>query len=95
MDTEHVLEIGTRGIHLLFDTETIVEAFDQDADGLRAELDGRFDEVHSAIDGLVRLPTAREAREFIHGLPRSIRYVLVLLYFELVDGRMRPDAVLH
>ena len=95
MDPERLLEIGSRGIHLLFDTETIVCAFQQDADLLRGELDGRFDEVHFAIDGLVTIPTAQEARTFIDGLPTSVRHVLVLLYFELLDGKLRESAVLH
>ncbi len=95
MDTERLLDIGARGIHLLFDTETIVRAFQQDADLLRDELDGRFDEVHFAIDGLVRIPNAELARDFIEDLPVSVRYVLVLLYFELLDGRLRDAAVLH
>jgi hypothetical protein len=95
MDTERLLEIGSRGIHLLFDTETIVCAFQQDADRLRGELDGRFDEVHFAIDGLVKIDEASEARDFIDDLPDSVRHVLVLLYFELLDGKLREAAVLH
>jgi len=95
MDTERLLDIGSRGIHLLFDTETIVCAFSQDANRLRCELEGRFDEVHFAIDGLVKIDDAAAARDFVQSLPDSVRYVLVLLYFELLDGRMREAAVLH
>jgi len=95
MNTEQLLDIGTRGIHLLFDNETIVEAFQQDADRLRGALEGRFDEVHFAIDGLVKMPDPAAAHEFIQTLPESVRYVIVLLYFELLDGRMREDAPLH
>ncbi len=95
MDTERLLEIGSRGIHLLFDTETIVCAFQQDANLLRGELDGRFDEVRFAIDGIVKIPPATQARSFIDDLPVSVRYVLVLLYFELLVGKLREDAVLH
>ena len=95
MDTERLLDIGSRGIHLLFDTDMIVHAFSQDADRLRDELDGRFDEVHFAIDGIVNMEDAEKARQFVQALPDSVRHVLVLLYFELLDGRMRDAAVLH
>ena len=33
--------------------------------------------------------------QFVQALPDSVRHVLVLLYFELLDGRMRDAAVLH
>ncbi len=95
MDTERLLEIGSRGIHLLFDTDMIVTAFAQDADRLRGELEGRFDEVHFAIDGLVKIGDPDEGRDFVQSLPESVRHVLILLYFELLDGRMREAAVFH
>ena len=95
MDTEGLLEIGERGIHLLFDTGTINEAFRQDADRLRDDLADRFQEVHFAIEALTKLTDADEGRRFIDGLNTSIRYVLVLLYFELLDGRLRRKRILH
>jgi hypothetical protein len=95
MDTERLLEIGERGIHLLFDAETIHDAFDQDAERLRVELAGRVAEVHFAIEYVVRLPSLEEARRFIADLTPAVRHVLVLLYFELLDGRVRSHAPLH
>ena len=95
MDTEHLLEVGARGIHLLFDAREIHEAFGQDADALRGDLDGRLEEVHFAIDTLTAIEDPAEARAFIAGLAKSVRHVLVLLYFELLDGRLRRDPVLH
>jgi hypothetical protein len=95
MDTQRLLEIGAQGIHLLFDHTTILEAFQQDADRLRKELDGRLEEVHFAIDQLVQLEDAEEGRRFIAELSPSVRYVLVLLYFELIDGRLRHSPTLH
>jgi hypothetical protein len=95
MDTERLLEIGERGIHLLFDTGTISEAFQQDADRLRDDLEGRFQEVQFAIEGLTKLSDAEQGRRFIDGLSASVRYILVLLYFELLDGHLRPNRVLH
>ena len=94
-DTDRLLEIGERGIHLLFDAETIHIAFEQDAERLRLELAGRVAEVHGAIDQVVRLQSLAEARHFIADLAPPVRHVLVLLYFELLDGRLRTHAPLH
>ncbi len=95
MDTERLLEVGERGIHLLFDRDVIAEAFRQDADRLREELASRSDEVHVAIEQLVEMDDVAEGRRFIGSLHPAVRHVLVLLYFELLDGRMRRDPVLH
>jgi hypothetical protein len=94
-DTDRLLEIGERGIHLLFDADTIHTAFEQDAERLRVELAGRVAEVHGAIDQVVRLQSLDEARHFIADLTPAVRHVLVLLYFELLDGRLRTHAPLH
>jgi hypothetical protein len=95
LDTERLLDVGERGIHLLFDADTIHTAFAQDADRLRGELAGRVGEVHFAIEHVVRLPSLADARRFIGELSPAVRYVLVLLYFELLDGRVRGSATLH
>ena len=50
LDTDRLLDVGERGIHLLFDAETIHDAFEQDAERLRLELAGRVAEVHFAIE---------------------------------------------
>ena len=95
LDTERLLEIGERGIHLLFDADTIHTAFEQDAERLRHELAGRVAEVHLAIEQVVQLPSLDEARQFVADLAPAVRHVLVLLYFELLDGRLRTHAPLH
>lgn len=95
MDTEKLLEIGARGIHLLFDTPEIEAAFEQDADSLRNELVGRSAEVGSAIDALLRLDDANQGRRFIDHLDDEIRHVLVLIYFDLLDTHVRRAATLH
>ncbi len=95
MDTERVLAVGERGIHLLFDTAMITQAFGQDADVLRRALAGRFDEVHFAVQELSRLPSVEEGRRFVADLSETVRHVVVLLYFELLDGRLRRHPTLH
>jgi len=95
MDTDRLLEVGERGIHLLFETDTITEAFGQDADALRTQISGRFDEIEFAIRHVLNLPSASQARRYIQDLAPALRYILVLLYFELLDGRLRQDPQLH
>ncbi len=95
MDTEGVLDIGTRGIHLLFDTGVIVEAFGQDAAHLRDAVAGRLEEIQFAVEHLAMLPNAWEGRRFIELLPPEVRHILVLLYFELLDGKVRQNPVRH
>ncbi len=95
MDTEKLLEIGARGIHLLFETGEIEAAFEQDADALRDELAGRSAEVHRAIDTLMRLDDVSQGRRFIDHLDDEIRHVLVLIYFDLLDSHVRRAATLH
>jgi hypothetical protein len=95
LDTERLLEIGERGIHPLFDTVMIHEAFGQDADALRLALDGRSDEIHFAVAHLADLESVAQGRCFIESLEPHVRHVVVLLYFELLDGRLRRHRVLH
>ncbi len=96
MDTDRLLDIGAQGIHLLFDTETILDAFRQDADRLRESLAGRMQEVHFAIDSLIAMPDAAQARLIVAELEPAVRHVLVLLYFELLDGRLKQqERMLH
>jgi hypothetical protein len=95
VDTERVLSVGERGIHLLFETGMITEAFTQDADVLRRAVDGRLEEIHAALRRLSQLPDAQAGRRFVASLAPPVRHVLVLLYFELLDGRLRRRPVLH
>ena len=93
MDTQRLLEAGSRGMHLLFDRETIQCAFEQTAEQLRAVVDRQLDAIQMAVQHLLQLPDAEKGRDFIAGLPREHQYVIVLLYFELLDGRMRQGPM--
>ena len=95
MDTDKLLEIGARGVHLLFETPEIEAAFEQDAERLRTGLAGRHHEVQCAIDALLRLDDVEQGRRLIAGLPAEVRHVLVLLYFDLLDGHLRRAPVWH
>jgi hypothetical protein len=95
MNTDLLMEAGERGIHLLFETETITEAYRQDADRLRDALADRLEEIHFVIRHLIKLRDANTAREYIAGLAPALRHILVLLYFELLDTRLRQRPILH
>ena len=90
-----MLSSGERGIHLLFDTGTIAAAFAQDAARLEAWVRGDGAGVERAIRGLLAQPSATEGRAFVARLPCELQYVLVLLYFELLDERLRRRRTLH
>ena len=95
MDTELLMAVSERGIHLLFETETIAEAYRQDVDRLRDSLAGRLDELHFVIRHVLKLGDANAARDYIASLAPALRYILVLLYFELLDSRLREHPTLH
>jgi len=95
VDTERLLESGERGIHLLFDNRTIAEAYAQDPVRLEGWVRSAGEEVEQAILGLLAQPDATAGRAFVAGLPAEPRSMLVLLYFELLDDRLRRRRVLH
>jgi hypothetical protein len=95
MNTDLLMEAGERGIHLLFETETIAEAYRQDADSLRHALAGRFEEIQFVIRHVLKLGDANAARAYIAGLAPALQHILVLLYFELLDSRLRQEPTLH
>ena len=95
MDTEKLLDLGARGVHLLFANHQIEAAFERDAAALRDGIVGRAVEVQSAIDALLALDDVDRGRAFIDTLDEEIRHVLVLIYFDLLDTHVRRAATLH
>ncbi len=95
MDTERVLAESERGIHLLFDNPTIVAAYAQDPGRPQKVILAEGHKLQEALEDLLEQPDAVEGRRFIAGLNPDLRYVLVLLYFELLDGRLQPPRVFH
>lgn len=95
LNTERLLETGARGVHLLFDREMIAAAFDQDAAALRRVVDARLSEIQHAAVELLELESAEQGRAFVSGLPDEVRHVIVLLYFELLDDRIRKREPRH
>ncbi len=95
MDAEGIFFSAERGIHVLFDIETIVEAFEQDELALQVMAEHRRTDVELILVQLLALPDAVEARRFIASLPREFQHVLVLLYFEVLDGRLAASQTRH
>lgn len=95
MNPRQLLEMGERGVHLLFETPMIEDAFGQDAPTVRRILTTRLAEVHAAVERLLAVESPDVGRSFVAALPRDIRHVLVLLYFELLDDRIRSRQTRH
>ena len=95
MTPRQLLEMGERGIHLLFETPMIEQAFGQDGPTLRRIVETRLGEVHRAAKTLLELVSPDAGRSFVAGLPVEVRHVLVLLYFELLDDRIRARQTRH
>jgi hypothetical protein len=95
VNTETLLELGARGVHLLFGNADIEAAFGRDALALRDELAGRAAEVQAAIDALFGIEDLEAGRALIDSLDASVRNVLVLIYFDLLDTHVRRAATLH
>jgi hypothetical protein len=89
LDAEQILQAGEQGLHLLFERATIGAAFAEDPARLRAVLARRRPELHAVLAELLALERAEQARRFIAALPPELRHLLVVLYFELLELRLR------
>lgn len=95
MDTNRLLDAGELGTHLLFDRRSIQEAFSNEAEDLRGIVAARLEEIQAAVESVVAIPELGAARRFVASLPADVRRVLVLLYFELLDSRVRAKLALQ
>ena len=60
------------------------------------EVEERLEEVHEMVYHLLEQPSVRLGRDFIESLPTEMRHVMVLLYFEVIEGRIRKqEHLLH
>ena len=96
---EKIVHSGLRGTHLLFSNQMIREAFTRAKPiELLTEQDVA-EQVQSALADLLDRETLEERQEYIEGLERSIRDVLVHLYFGFLDKYLSEDEespeVLH
>ena len=93
MNGDGIFELGERGYHLLFDEGTIASALSEDPSALRAVIVAHRGELEDVLTEILGIPDARAARMLIAALPCELRHVLVHLYFEILEGRMRRCGV--
>jgi L-rhamnose isomerase len=96
---EKIVQSGLRGTHLLFSNQMIREAFTREKPvELLADQDVAK-QVQSALADLLDRESLEERQEYIEGLERNIRDVLVHLYFGFLDKYISEDEespeVLH
>jgi hypothetical protein len=90
---EGIFELGERGFHLLFDDRTLAAALGEDPATLRAVILEHRDELEDVLSEILGIPNAHVARGLIAALPCELRNVLVHLYFEILEGRMRRSGI--
>jgi hypothetical protein len=96
---EKIVQSGLRGTHLLFSNQMIREAFTHERPvELLADQD-MAEQVQDALADLLDRESLEERQEYIEGLERRIRDVLVHLYFGFLDKYISEDEespeVLH
>jgi hypothetical protein len=93
---ESIFLLGERGLHLLFDAATIEAAFGEDPGLLRQAVVARRDELEAVLGEIVGIDDATAAKTLIAALPPELRHLLVHLYFEILESRLRRrGASLH
>jgi len=96
---EKIIQSGLRGTHLLFSNQMIREAFTREKPVELLTNQEVAEEVQGALANLLDRETLEEQQEYIEGLERSIRDVLVHLYFGFLDKYISEDEefpeVLH
>jgi len=86
---ERIFLLGERGLHLLFDTATISAAFGEDPGMLREAVVAHRDELEAVLGEIAGSDDAATAKILIAALPPELRHVLVHLYFEILESRLR------
>ena len=86
---DSVFLLGERGFHLLFDAATISAAFDEEPGAVRAAVVAHRSELEGVLREILDIDDAIVARALIATLPSELRHVLVHLYFEILESRLR------
>jgi len=88
---EYLIELGQRGNHVLFDTDTIKKAFAREANDLSGINQKKVAEVNRAIRDIVMIQGLDSKRDFIRELPDDVQDVIVHLYFQMIDRSLATD----
>lgn len=86
---ESIFLLGERGLHLLFDAAIISAAFGEDPGTLREAVARHRNELEALLGEIVGIDDAATAKTLIAALPPGLRHVVVHLYFEILEGRLR------
>ncbi|MFC1655006.1 hypothetical protein ACFL2F_04295 [Myxococcota bacterium] len=96
---EKIVQSGLRGTHLLFSNQMIREAFTHEKPIELLTDQDVAEQVQSSLAELLDLESLEERQEYIEGLERKVRDVLVHLYFGFLDKYISEDEetpeVLH
>jgi hypothetical protein len=96
---EKIVMSGLRGTHLLFSNQMIREAFRHERPVELLTKQDVAGQVQSALAELLDRESLEDRQEYIEGLEKDIRDVLVHLYFGFLDKYMSDDEdspeVLH
>ena len=95
MDTDRLLDAGERGTHLLFDRDAIAAAFRHPPAAFHDIVRRRMPEIRSVLRALLETEGLPAARELVAGLDSEVRDVLVVLYFDVLESRLRHVAARH
>lgn len=79
---DQLMHCGSKGIHPLFSNWMIRDAFEQQLSSLEAN---HLQRVQEILNDLVSIPDLEEQRDYVEGLDRHLRNLLIQIYFDFLD----------
>lgn len=86
---EGIFLLGERGLHVLFDRDTIEAAFEEDPAALGRIVRAHRDRLEAVLGDILDSDDAGRARATVAELEPALQHVLVHLYFEILGTRLR------
>ncbi len=86
---QFILSEGRKGHHLLFDHESIKDAFKHKPEELMHTFETKLNEINEVLNEVFALKTFEQKRAYINTLSNEIKNALVYGYFQLLDGRIQ------
>ncbi|HLG19865.1 MAG TPA: hypothetical protein VI895_08650 [Bdellovibrionota bacterium] len=90
-----ILSEGRKGNHLLFNPETIRDAFTKNPEDLKKMFQEKLDEINNALNHTFQLSTFEEKRNYISSLPAEIQHAMIFGYFQLLEGSEDQEKIIH
>jgi len=88
---EYMIRLGARGSHVLFETDRIREAFEKEEEELVCLGAEQAEDVRDALRNVLAISEIEDKRDFLSSLPREIQYVLIHLYFQMIERTVHLD----